>query len=79
MNSPIKISEATQEKPNVNIFNLNAPLVPDNIYAPINCRKSASFYDISTTLCIHNLENDIYVSASISVNGVWERDIMSNI
>ena len=79
MNSPIKISEATQEKPNVNIFNLNAPLVPDNIYASINCRKSASFYDISTTLCIHNLENDIYVSASISVNGVWERDIMSNI
>ena len=79
MNSPIKISEATQEKPNVNIFNLNAPLVPDNIYASINCRKSASFYDTSATLCIHNLENDVYVSASISVNGVWERDIMSNI
>jgi hypothetical protein len=78
VNSATNISKATQEKPNVNIFNLNAPLVPDNIYASINCRKSASFYNISTTICLHNLENDVFVSGSLSINGVWEKEIMSN-
>jgi hypothetical protein len=78
MSSTATTSKTTQEKPNVNIFDLNAPLVPENIYASINCKNSASFYNISTTLCLHNLENDVYVSGSISANGVWEREIMSN-
>ena len=78
MSSTTTTSKTTQEKPNVNIFDLNAPLEPDNIYASISCKKSASFYNISTTLCLHNLEKDVFVSGSISANGVWEKEIMSN-
>ena len=79
MSSTATTIKTTQEKPNVNIFDLNAPLVPVNVYASINCKNSASFYNISTTLCLHNLENDVFVSGSISANGVWEKEIMSNI
>jgi len=73
-----KITTTTQEKPNVKIFDLNAPLIPENLYASIKCTKSASFYNVTTTLCLHNLENDVFVSGSISSTGIWERDIMSN-
>jgi hypothetical protein len=78
LSSTTTTSKTTQEKPNVNIFDLNAPLEPDNIYASISCKKSASFYNISTTICLHNLEKDVFVSGSISANGVWEKEIMSN-
>ena len=70
--------KSSEKEPNVKIFDLNTPLVPDNIYSSINCTKSTSFYDISTALCLHSLDKDIFVSGSISSNGIWERDIMSN-
>lgn len=56
---------------NVKIFNLNKPLEPNDTYAPIICRKSAHF-QVTTSLCIHDVQKDIHVSGSILRDGVWE-------
>ena len=50
---------------NVNIFDLSKPLEPANLYSEIQFRKSAT-YHVSTTLCVHNLSNDVLISG-----GIW--------
>lgn len=54
-----------QNTANVNVFDLSQPLEPANIYSEIQCRKSAT-YHVKTTLCIHNLSNDVLISG-----GIW--------
>ena len=34
---------------------------------------------VSTTLCIHDLNNDVYVSNSIWNDGIWEKNILGKI
>ena len=60
-----------KEHANVRLFDLRSPLEPSILYDSITCRKSA-FYVVETTLCIHPLEKDIWVSSSIWKNGAWE-------
>ena len=74
-------SFSTNETKNqtVKIFDLKKPLEPSSVYAPILCNKSASFHGIATTLCIHDLNKDVFVSGSIVNNGVWEKAIMGRI
>ena len=47
--------------PNVKIFNLQKPLKPAQIYSSIKCRKSARFYDVAVSICVHDLNKDKYV------------------
>ncbi len=63
------------DRANVKIFDLSKELEPVNIYSDIKCRKSAKFI-VETTLCIHPVDKDIWVSSSIWNNGVWEGDIV---
>ena len=59
----------------VKIIDLSRELEPENVYRDIKCRKSAKFI-IETTLCIHPLEKDIWVSSSIWNYGVFEGHIV---
>lgn len=65
--------------PNINIFDLSKSLEPPLVYSHVKCRKSAKIHDAQTTLCVHNLINDIHVSGSIWSSGVWESQIISEI
>ena len=47
--------------PNVNIFDLKQNLEPAEIYDKIKCKES-TLYEITTVLCVHDLNNDIFVS-----------------
>lgn len=40
-----------------------------------NCVKSANII-VQTTICIHDIGRDIYVSGAIQSNGVWEWDLV---
>lgn len=44
----------------VSVFDLNRPTLEQDTYS-IQCRKSKQIY-VQTTLCIHDIENDIFVS-----------------
>ena len=58
------ISEKTFQndvQPNVNIFDMSKPLLPESIYNSIQCKKSAPFI-VTTTLCYHTpLGKDTFV------------------
>ncbi len=56
-------------KNTIDIFDLNQADLED--YTNINCRKSAEIY-VKTTLCIHDVIKDSFVSKDIMNNGVWE-------
>lgn len=58
-------------------FDLGNSLEPSDIYDQVKCRKSAKFI-VETTLCVHPIEKDIYVSLSIWNNGFWEEKTLSN-
>ncbi len=62
----------------VNIFDLGSKLDPNETYFSIKCRKSMKII-VSTTLCIHDLNNDVYVSNSIWNDGIWEKNILGKI
>jgi len=53
----------------IHIFDLNQVDIEN--YEPIKCKKSAEIY-VKTTLCIHDLNKDSFVSKDIWNNGVWE-------
>ena len=74
----VKIFKNVIDRANVKIFDLSKELEPVNIYNGIKCRKSAKFI-VETTLCIHPLEKDIWVSSSIWNHGVWEGDIVCKV
>lgn len=58
-------------------FSLTDSIEPKDTYDKIKCRKS-ELINIKTTLCIHDLDKDRFVSKSIWLNGVWERDILEH-
>jgi hypothetical protein len=64
------------EKPNVNIFNLSAPLQPSELYESIQCTDSM-IYIVKTTLCVHDIKVDMHVSGTILARGAWEAHILS--
>jgi FkbM family methyltransferase len=41
-----------------------------------DCIKTGKIEQIDTTICLHNLDEDAYVSASIKQKGVWESDLV---
>ena len=58
MDSAIKINNLIlKDGPNINIFDLNKPLLPNQTYGNIRCRLSAEIY-VKVTLCIHDIVND---------------------
>ncbi|CAF1009456.1 unnamed protein product, partial [Brachionus calyciflorus] len=61
--------------PSVNIFSLSEPLEPKEIYDSIKCRISEKII-VKTTLCVHDLSKDVFVSKTIWKSGVWERDMV---
>ena len=60
------------DKPHIKIFDLKSQLEPKGVYEPIKCRKSAKLF-VETTLCVHDIENDVWVSGAIWKNGLWKR------
>jgi hypothetical protein len=60
---------------NVQLFNLSKNMEPKESYDLIKCRKSATFI-VETTLCVHDIDKDSIVSASIWKDGVWEPHIL---
>lgn len=62
--------------PTVRLFNLHSKLEPRSVYSGIDCRRSST-YIVSTTLCVHNIDEDIHVSGSIWRDGAWEPHILS--
>ncbi len=64
-----------ENTPNVKLFDLSSKLDPSEIYMNIQCRKSKEIF-VSTTLCVHDINNDRYVSGSIWINGVWENHVI---
>jgi FkbM family methyltransferase len=56
----------------ISIIDLKSPLNDQEI----KCRKSAKIADIETTICIHDVNKDVWVSGSIWNSGVWEGDIV---
>ncbi|CAF0973210.1 unnamed protein product, partial [Brachionus calyciflorus] len=61
--------------PSVNIIPLSEPLEPKEIYDSIQCRISEEII-VKTTLCVHDLSKDVFVSKTIWTSGVWERDMV---
>ncbi|CAF1047892.1 unnamed protein product, partial [Brachionus calyciflorus] len=59
----------------INIFNLSSALEPKSSYEDIKCKKSAEIY-VKTTLCVHDLNKDIFVSGAIWRDGAWEGHIL---
>jgi hypothetical protein len=55
------------EKIVVSVFNFSKPIESHNAnkYFSIECRKSAKVLDAVTTLCIHSVKSDIYISGKI--------------
>ena len=64
-----------ENTPNGKLFDLSSKLDPSEIYLNIQCRKSIEIF-VSTTLCVHDINNDRYVSGSIWINGVWENHVI---
>ncbi len=62
----------------ITLIDLKSKLSPRNLYKHIKCRKSLMVI-VRTTLCIHNIENDIHVSGSIWRDGIWEEHVISNV
>ena len=69
------LDKSPKDQARVTVFDLNAPLVPVDIYSNIQCRKSIKVH-VSTTLCVHDLFRDVHVSGDIMNNGVWEKEIL---
>ncbi len=46
-----------QDGPNINVVDLNKPLLPNQTYGNIRCRLSTEIY-VKVTLCIHDIVND---------------------
>lgn len=59
----------------VAIFDLGKNLEPNDVYSPIQCRKSRDVF-VSATLCVHDIHRDIHVSGSIWRDGIWELHII---
>ena len=64
-------NETEEIKKYLKIYDLNAP---NN--ETFECVKTAMII-VQTTICIHNIDKDIYVSKSLKYNGIWESDIVS--
>lgn len=59
----------------VKIFDLSRPFEP--FYDNITCVGS-HILGYGALLCVHNLENDVFVSKSIVREGVWESHVTRN-
>ena len=60
----------------VNVINLKTELnASDEVY-DIVCRN-VSMKKIHCTICLHDLDQDVYVSGTIWREGVWEPHILS--
>jgi FkbM family methyltransferase len=71
--------EIKHENPQIinKIFDLTKPPTDDYKYIP--CRLSKSINNVITTLCVHEITKDGWVSSSIWKYGVWEENIVTNV
>jgi FkbM family methyltransferase len=71
----LEYADIRNREASVILFNLDQPLEPESVYKPISCRLSAKIF-VQTTLCIHPVDKDIWVSQNIWTNGYWEPNIL---
>ena len=65
--------ELQAKKSKINIIDLKKPIL---LNEQIKCRLSIKINDIETTLCIHDLDKDVWLSQQIHYNGIWERNVV---
>ena len=66
-----KIETITEIKSILNIYNLNK-----EIKKKFECIKSADIL-IRTTICLHDLKRDIFVSRNVKIYGSWEKHLLN--
>jgi FkbM family methyltransferase len=72
-NYSVRIEKSTDEdeiKKHLKVYNLSQENTNQ-----FDCVKSAEII-VSTTICLHDLTNDVFVSGSIKKEGVWERSLV---
>lgn len=77
-NDLTRVVTLKNEKPNVIVFNIKSRPSPAMVYQPIKCTVS-HFRNFNTTICVHDLNKDKFVSLEIWNKGVWEPNILSNL
>ena len=74
------ISESlVNDDKNVKVFDLTQEPQDTFEYKSILCRKSKQIFEVVTTLCVHDLAQDKYVSSSIWTNVVWEEGAVTEV
>ena len=72
---PYKQIEIIKKQEFVKLFEISKEPLPSNVYEPINCVDSSKFI-VTTKLCVHSKEKDVYISGSILGGGIWEGHLM---
>lgn len=65
------------QRPNVRVYDLRKKL-DQAVADSLECRKTAEYQTVSTTLCLYDKDKDV-VSKALWLNGLWEEHIMSNL
>ena len=78
INSLEELFETRKLKSNVKIFDLKQNLSHIKLYDKIKCNQVEISY-AKTTLCLHDLKDDIFVSASLAQGEPWEKDLLGSI
>ena len=68
----LKSDTSFDQSQTVRTFKLDAQLLPEGIYSGIKCVNSKKI-EVSTFLCLHDLEKDTWVSRDIVEKGIWEK------
>lgn len=74
----LKVQNSKKIINKIDIFDLNKPQEPKELYDGIKCRESAYIRNVSTTLCVHNPAKDVGISAQILKFGIWEKHILDD-
>ena len=75
INSLEELFETRKLKSNVKIFDLKQYLSHIKSYDKIKCNQVETSY-AKTTLFLHDLKDDIFVSASLAQGEPWEKDLL---
>jgi FkbM family methyltransferase len=77
----LSIANGETKHENLQIINkiFDLTKLPSDNYKYIPCRLSKSINNVITTLCVHEITKDSWVSSSIWKYGVWEEKTVKNV
>ena len=59
-------------KLNINLYNMF-----QNNEFEFDCIKTKKISTVQTTICLHDLQNDVFVSKALKNEGIWEEDLVT--